>query len=285
MKGSSIKTEGWKDYELLDFGAGFKVERFGTHVIIRPEQNAPGNLNLSLKSWKQQAHFLFEDHGQQQGKWLKLNGDKPTAWQITWKNLRFELQLTKFKHVGLFPEQAANWEALQAHLMKQKHPAMLNLFAYTGAASIVSKATGAEVVHVDSVKSVIDWANRNRELNGLDGIRWIRDDAFKVLQRQVKKNARFNAVVMDPPAFGRAGNSIWKIEDQLEALIEGGISLTQNSGLLIVNTYTPKIDQHTLTEIVYAKLKHKSSVQCTRLQLVCSDGRTMDTGLVVKVYQ
>lgn len=283
MKESSIKTAGWKDYELLDFGAGFKAERFGTHVLIRPEQNATGAPKERLKYWRQKAHFLFEDHGQQQGNWLTLNGKKPTTWNIRWKNLLFELQLTKFKHVGLFPEQAANWETLQNHLQKKKQPTMLNLFAYTGAASIVSKAAGADVIHVDSVKAVIDWANRNRELNGLEGIRWIRDDAFKVLQRQAKKGNQFDAVVMDPPAFGRAGNSIWKMEDQLEALIEGGIALTKNKGLLIINTYTPKVDKNTLSQIIYAKLKDKSSVQCSRLKLICKDGRTMDTGLVVKV--
>ncbi|MDG0973983.1 MAG: class I SAM-dependent methyltransferase [Crocinitomicaceae bacterium] len=235
-----LYTKGWKDYELIDAGGGKKLERWGNVITIRPELQAYFKSGLPFPKWNDLAHWEYKENEKGIGKWKKLKPDAPEVWTIGYKNLTFELALTKFKHIGLFPEQAVNWQHISEHFSGGKR--VLNLFAYTGAASAVARASGGEVLHVDSVKQLISWAKRNMELSGLQDIRWVHDDALKFAQREVKRCNTYDLVIMDPPAWGvGVKNEKWKIEDKLPELIDLAYQLVADKGGLIMNTYTPKV--------------------------------------------
>lgn len=158
---NKLYTSGWPDYELIDAGGGKKLERWGDVITIRPEVQAYFKSGKSFDQWRTMAHWEFLPKGAQSGTWKALKKDAPKEWTIAYKDLRFDLQLTKFKHVGLFPEQRVNWDFISDHLSQDSK--FLNLFAYTGAASVVAKSAGAETLHVDSVKQLISWAKENME--------------------------------------------------------------------------------------------------------------------------
>lgn len=239
---NKLFTTGWEDYELLDAGGEHKLERWGEIITIRPERQAYFKSGIPFDKWRDQAHFIFEAKGKKSGHWKSLKEFKTDkTWSINYKNLTFELNLTKFKHVGLFPEQKSNWDYIRSIL--KPNDKVLNLFAYTGAASIVSKSIGADVTHVDSVKQLITWARKNMEISALNDIRWIHEDALKFAQREVKRGNRYDLVIMDPPAWGiGAKKEKWKIEDQLPNLIETANKILTPGGTLILNTYSPRVD-------------------------------------------
>lgn len=237
-----LYTKGWKDYELIDAGGGKKLERWGKIITIRPELQAYFKSGLPFPKWNDMAHWEYKENDNGVGKWKKLKEDAPETWTIGYKNLTFELGLTKFKHIGLFPEQAINWQYVSEQFSGKKR--VLNLFAYTGAASAVAKASGADVLHVDSVKQLLNWAKRNMELSGLSDIRWVHDDALKFAQREVKRGNKYDLVIMDPPAWGvGVKNEKWKIEDKLPELIDLAYQMVAEKGSLIMNTYTPKVTE------------------------------------------
>lgn len=242
MTGNKLFTSGWEDYELIDAGGEYKLERWGDIITIRPERQAYFRSGLPFEEWREKAHFIFEPTGKKAGRWkgLKQFGTEK-SWSINYKALNFELSLTKFKHVGLFPEQKTNWDFIQTHVSSGDK--LLNLFAYTGAASVVARGLGADVTHVDSVKQLISWARTNMELSGLSDIRWVHEDALKFAQREVKRGNKYDCVIMDPPAWGiGAKKEKWKIEDQLPTLIKTANELLDTGGTLILNTYSPKVD-------------------------------------------
>lgn len=236
-----IYSQDWKDYELIDAGGDKKLERWGNIITIRPERQAYFQLGMSLKEWHDLAHLEFISQGKTSGEWIKLKNLEEVNWCIDYEDLTFQLETTKFKHVGLFPEQATNWKLISEHLKPEMK--MLNLFAYTGAASIVGRSVGADVTHVDSVKQLISWTKINMELSKLDGIRWIHEDALKFAQRELKRGNSYDLIVMDPPAWGIGANKEkWKIEHKLEELIGIAARLLHPGGLLILNTYSPKVN-------------------------------------------
>ncbi len=247
---NKIFTQGWDDYELIDAGGNKKLERWGDFITIRPERQAYFRSEIPFTEWEQKAHLIFEPSGKMTGKWKARNGaQKDLEWSIAYKELKFQLSPTKFKHVGLFPEQRTNWDYIRQHVSKGDK--MLNLFAYTGAASLVGKQCGADVTHVDSVKQLISWARNNMEASDLDGIRWVHEDAMKFALREVKRGKKYNCVIMDPPAWGiGAGKEKWKIEDQLPKLIRVAHDLLERKGTLILNTYSPKVDLKTIASHV-----------------------------------
>ncbi|NJO34539.1 MAG: hypothetical protein HC869_16815 [Rhodospirillales bacterium] len=184
----------WKDYELLDCGNFEKLERFGQYVTIRPEPQAVWPRALSEKEWLNMAHVKFEPQTSSSGTWKKLKKNMPDRWHIKYElpggqTITLRMALTAFKHVGVFPEQAVNWDFIQSGLqgMKTKQPRFLNLFAYTGGATLAARASGAEVTHVDSVKQVVTWANENMTISELDNIRWLVDDALKFVKREQRR--------------------------------------------------------------------------------------------------
>ena len=247
---NKIFTQGWDDYELIDAGGNKKLERWGKIITIRPERQAYFRSEIPFTEWEQRAHLIFEPTGKTAGKWKGINGvEKDREWSIQFKGLTFLLNPTKFKHVGLFPEQRTNWDYIKQHVSKGDK--MLNLFAYTGAASLVGKKCSADVTHVDSVKQLITWARNNMEASELDGIRWVHEDAMKFAQREVKRGNKYNCVIMDPPAWGiGAKKEKWKIEDQLPKMIRIAHELLERKGTLILNTYSPKVDLKTIASYV-----------------------------------
>ncbi len=228
---------GWKDYELIDSGDFEKLERFGDVIFVRPDPQAIWAKQLTEDKW-QGAHAVYSRTGQE-GEWNFLK-ELPHSWTICWENLQFEIRPTSFKHTGLFPEQSGNWKFLRENLK----PGMkvLNLFGYTGGASIAAASAGAEVVHLDASKPVVSWGKRNAELSGLaeKPIRWIVDDVKKFVGREIKRGNVYDAIVMDPPAFGRGPEGeLWKFEEDLPKLLEDcGKILHHDHGTLIVNAYS-----------------------------------------------
>lgn len=221
------------DYELKDSGHFKKLERFGPYVLSRPEPQAIWAPALPAEEWEREAHAVFErragkggDYGDE-GNW-KLKPGMPEQWHIQYRHrdmrLRLRLGLTSFKHVGVFPEQADNWnfiyDAVRQMPATGSIPQVLNLFAYTGAASLAARAAGAGVVHVDAVKPVITWARQNMEASGLDNIRWVVEDALKFTQREVRRNRLYQGIILDPPAYGRGPEGEkWLLEKNLGELL------------------------------------------------------------------
>lgn len=248
MTSEKVFSEGWNDYELIDAGGGKKLERWGSIITIRPEVQAYFKSGMPFSEWHEKAHFEFVQGKGQSGKWKELKQGTPRNWTIHYGSLKFKLELTKFKHLGLFPEQRINWDLLSEKLDSDKR--FLNLFAYTGAASCVARNKGAETLHVDSVKQLIGWAAENMELSRLMNIKWVHEDALKFAQRLVKREQQFDALIMDPPAWGiGAKKEKWKLEEKLDELLGCASQILAPDGLLILNTYSPKVDIGLLNEL------------------------------------
>lgn len=254
-----IFTEGWQDYELIDVGNHEKLERFGTIITIRPEVQAYFSSQLPKSEWEKLAHFRFKETSKNKGVWTPLK-NVPTnlSWKISFEKIQLKLALTQFKHVGVFPEQAINWKYITKHL-----PAggkFLNLFAYTGAASLVANAGGGNVTHVDAVKQLVNWSKENMELSQLSDIRWIIEDALKFAQKEVKRGNLYDGIIMDPPAFGfGAKGERWILDKKIAELLEVASHLLNKNGFLIVNTYSPKLDLNELRTLAntYFEKDHK----------------------------
>lgn len=223
----------WTAYELIDSGDFEKLERFGKYILARPEPQAIWKKVLSEADWHDLAHarfareqkdkFRFTDDVK--GGWSRRPG-MPESWEIDYEynrlKMRLRLALTGFGHVGIFPEQGSNWNFIFDTISEWKvaHPKVLNLFAYTGAASIVARTAGAEVVHCDASRPGLNWANQNMQINKLSDIRWVYEDAFKFVKREAKRGNRYNGIIMDPPPYGRGpGGEKWSLQEQLDEFI------------------------------------------------------------------
>ena len=243
-------TPHWDDYELIDCGGFEKLERFGRWITIRPEPQALWNKSLPEKQWQQLATALFrrEAGNLDRGQWI-LRDQMPQQWYIDYKykDIAFSMRLglTSFKHVGVFPEQAENWNFICDTVRSltpvlRRKPNVLNLFAYTGGASLAAAAAGADVTHVDAVKQVVSWARENAEHSNLTGIRWIVDDAMKFVNRELRRGKLYDGIVLDPPAYGRgpAGEK-WLLEQQLNEMLTACSKLLNPAGgFLVLNLYS-----------------------------------------------
>lgn len=228
-----------ENYVLLDAGGGQKLERWGEIITIRPERQAYFKSEIPFTDWEKMAHWKFIEKSGQKGVWKNLNPG-PKKWIFPHKNLSFNLELTQFKHLGLFPEQNTNWQFIQYNLHPKQR--FLNLFAYTGASSLVAKSRGAEVLHVDSVKQMVAWAKTNMETSMLIDVKWVLEDALKFAQREAKRGNKYHMIQMDPPAWGLgAKGEKWKLEDKIEELITTCHSILEPQGWLIINTYSPSL--------------------------------------------
>lgn len=239
----------WNDYELIDCGDFEKLERFGDVILIRSEPQANWPKALTQAEWNKRCDVHFKSKSTTSGEWLKKHKNAPDAWDISYKNkdidIKLHLKLTAFKHVGVFPEQAVNWDYISSTLksFKTKNPKFLNLFAYTGGASLVAKAAGADTTHVDSIKQVVTWANTNQKLSGLKDIRWVVEDALKFVKREIKRGNTYNGIILDPPAYGHGPKGEkWKLESHLNEMVEDVIKLLDpKEHFLILNTYSDGI--------------------------------------------
>ena len=264
----------WKDYELIDSGDGEKLERFGAQVLCRPEPKAIWRKSLSPREWDSLTRVRFTPGAgfgkagkEDSGTW-ETRGKAEDRWQIRYKgaqpglDLSLRLGLTSFKHVGVFPEQAPNWEfihartsALAAKAGKDSSPKVLNLFAYTGAASLSARAAGAEVTHLDSVRQVVTWARDNMERSGLGDIRWVVEDAMKFVSREVRRGHLYNGIILDPPAYGHGPDGEkWKLDECLFSLMRDvALLLDPSPGSFLVlnlysNGYSPLLGETVLRE-------------------------------------
>ncbi|MHB1163199.1 MAG: class I SAM-dependent methyltransferase [Minisyncoccota bacterium] len=214
-----LTTLPWSDYELLDSGENMKLERFGEIIVARPETQALWK-KVRPELWES-AHAVFAFHDKK-GAW-DIKKPVPESWELSWNDVRFTAALTGFKHTGIFPEQAQNWEWSKTQIEKFEEPKVLNLFGYTGIASVVAAKAGAKVTHVDASKQSLDWAHDNARRSGIgeDAIRWILDDALAFAKREARRGASYDGIILDPPAFGRgAKGEVWKIEEGLPELLD-----------------------------------------------------------------
>lgn len=247
MNGLEVLQPQLADYELIDSGDGAKLERFGDRIVARPEPQALWRKSLTDDEWARlaDATFVRDARSDERGQWQLAPG-RPERWTMTYAyrdmQLRVRLALTGFKHVGIFPEQAANWEFIYdtLHEIGQSvSPKVLNLFAYTGVATLVARSAGAEVTHVDSVKQTVSWARDNAELSGLDGVRWIVDDALKFVRREVRRGSLYDGIVLDPPAYGRGPDGEkWTLVEGLDEMLSECAKLLKPSGFIVLNLYS-----------------------------------------------
>ena len=234
-------ADNWKDYEILDCSGGEKLERWGNYLLVRPDPQVIWDTPKKNRGWKEMnGHYHRSKKGG--GEWEFF--DLPQQWDIHYKGLTFNLKPFSFKHTGLFPEQAANWNFIYDNCVRmraeERTPKVLNLFAYTGGATLAARAAGADTTHVDSVKQVVTWARENMEQSGLEGVRWIVEDALKFVQREVRRGNRYNGIILDPPAYGRGANGEkWILEDNIGEMLECCARLLEPCGaFLVLNLYS-----------------------------------------------
>ena len=249
---TEFPSDRWKDYELLDSGRGMKLEKFGGFVLARPEPKALWDKDMSEEQWGSMTHTRFTPGAgfgkagkEDSGTWDRLR-KMPDQWWIRYRNyFSLRLGLTSFKHVGVFPEQAANWDYIFSQTSRiaasqETRPKVLNLFAYTGAASLAARKAGADVTHLDSVRQVVTWAHENQDRSGLDGIRWVVEDAMKFARREAKRGNVYQGIILDPPAYGHGPDGEkWKLDECLFDLMKdvGKILAPQNS-FMVLNLYS-----------------------------------------------
>ncbi|GAB4450837.1 MAG: class I SAM-dependent methyltransferase [Bacteroidia bacterium] len=285
-----IQVKHWQDYELLDAGNFKKLERFGKYILIRPEPQALWKPAMSNQQWYQLAHVEFIQTGSNSGRWKNIK-NIPDKWIIQVPmgentTMQLKLSLTGFKHVGVFPEQYPNWHEIFHFLKTIPNAQMLNLFAYTGAASIAGALAGAKVTHVDSVKQIVSWANENAQLNQQKNIRWIVEDAMTFVKRQVRKNNYYHCIVLDPPAYGHGPKGEkWKLEELLNEMVEYVLQLLHpEKHLLILNAYSLGLSSLIVRNLLnpFAQEK-KSHLEYGELYIPSKTNQYLPLGIVGKL--
>ena len=250
-----LSPQNWPEYELIDSGEFEKLERFGSRIIARPEPQAIWDKNLSIDEWQKMADAYFIKgksskgtgfgNDYERGEWRLKPGIKE-QWYLNYEyqqmHLKFRLGLTSFKHIGVFPEQVSNWNYIYDTIkgFNQSGLKVLNLFAYTGGASLAAKAAGADVTHLDSVKQVVSWARENMEVSNLNDIRWIIDDAVKFVSREARRGNFYNGIILDPPAYGRGPEGEkWILEEGINELLKGcNQILSSSNSFMVLNLYS-----------------------------------------------
>lgn len=277
-------ADGWKDYEVIDTSKGEKLERWGNYTLVRPDPQVLWDTPKLHKGWKNRnAHYHRSSKGG--GEWEFF--DLPKQWDIQYKKLTFHLQPFSFKHTGLFPEQAVNWDWFSEKIksVKDRQVKVLNLFAYTGGATLAAAKAGAAVTHVDASKGMVTWAKENAEASGLGSaqIRYIVDDCVKFVEREIRRGNQYDAVIMDPPSYGRGPKGeIWKIEDSIYPFVQLCAKvLSEDPVFFLINSYTtglqPGVLAYMLSEVLGKKYQGKISAEEIGLP-VTSNGLVLPCG-------
>ncbi|MDR3345061.1 MAG: class I SAM-dependent methyltransferase [Oscillospiraceae bacterium] len=274
----------WKDYELLDCSDGERLERWGNVILIRPDPQVIWNTPRDKALWGE-AHAIYKRSAQGGGAWQYLRKFKE-PWSVSWGDLTFACRCMGFKHTGVFPEQAVNWARLQTIIRAAERPVrVLNLFAYTGAASIACAAAGAAVTHVDAAKGMLQWARENAALSALADapIRRLVDDCGKFVQRELRRGNKYDIIIMDPPSYGRGpGGEVWKLEQEIHPLIRDCAGLLADNALaVLVNSYTTGLSPSVMAYIMHAEIAaHRGgTIDCDELGLpVSSMGMALPCG-------
>lgn len=253
-----MRTADWNDYELLDTSAGERLERFGDVFLIRPDPQIIWDTPKDHRMWKNaDARYLRSRSGG--GAWENYK-KVPDVWKISRKGLTFRLKPMGFKHTGIFSEQAVNWDFAAAKIREAgREVKILNLFAYTGAATLACLHAGAAVTHVDASKGMVQWARENAAASGLESrpVRWLVDDCLKFVQREIRRGSRYDGIIMDPPSYGRGpGGEVWKLEEQLGPLIDACIPVLSDKPLFfILNSYTTGLSAAVMQYLLGLKLQ------------------------------
>ncbi|SYX84505.1 class I SAM-dependent methyltransferase [Paenibacillus alvei] len=250
----------WKDYELIDTGGGEKLERWGDVVLRRPDPQIIWPLEKETDIWRN-VHGHYHRSSSGGGQW-DMKKPIPERWTIEYKHLKFYIKPTNFKHTGLFPEQAVNWDWMMNKIKSANRPIkVLNLFAYTGGATVACASAGAEVCHVDAAKGMVQWAKENAGLSGLEAhpIRFITDDVFKFVQREQRRGNKYDAIIMDPPSYGRGpGGETWKLEQSLYPFLEFCTTIMSDNPLFLqINSYTTGISPTVLSNMLSMTMKKR----------------------------
>lgn len=279
----------WKDYEVLDCSNGEKLERWGDYILVRPDPQVIWDTPKTLKGWKKMnGHYHRSSRGG--GEWEFFN--LPEQWTINYKSLTFNLKPFSFKHTGLFPEQATNWDWFSDLISKEKikrgndNPVkVLNLFAYTGGATLAAAAAGANVTHVDASKGMVNWAKENAVSSGLKDapIRWLVDDCVKFVEREIRRGNKYDAIIMDPPSYGRGPKGeIWKIEDSIHSFVKlCTLILSDKPLFFLINSYTTGLAPSVLTYMIEIEVGKKfgGHVEAQEIGLpVSSNGLVLPCG-------
>jgi len=253
-------AENWKDYEVIDCTDGEKLERWGDYLLVRPDPQVIWSTTKNHKGWrKMNGHYHRSNKGGGEWEFFGL----PEQWSISYKSLTFNLKPFSFKHTGLFPEQAANWDWFSELIKKADRPVkVLNLFAYTGGATLAAAAAGASVTHVDASKGMVGWAKENAVSSGLGDapIRWIVDDCVKFVEREIRRGNHYDGIIMDPPSYGRGPKGeVWKIETSVYPLIQLCSQLMSDKPLFfLINSYTTGLQPAVLNYMISTAIKPKT---------------------------
>lgn len=260
----------WADYTVLATGDGQKLEKWGSYILLRPDPLIIWPSSIDMKGYNNLSAY-YERNNKSGGQWHYLK-DMPKHFNVGWRNLRFKLKLVGFKHTGLFPEQAVNWAKMIDLIENAKRPiSVLNLFAYTGGATVACLSAGAEVCHVDSSKSMVERASENVKLSNLQNakVRYIIDDCLKFVSREVRRGKKYDAIIMDPPSFGRGPNGeMWKIEDNIFNLINETASLLSDNPLFyLINSYTAGLQPTVMSNMLKVGLGFNFEVEADEIGL------------------
>ncbi len=270
----------WKDYEVISTGKGEKLERWGKVYLLRPDPQVIWECGQDLKKFSLlNAHYIRENTGG--GKW-KILKNFPESWTISYKNLKFKIKPMGFKHTGLFPEQAVNWDKMIDLVKKSNRPInALNLFAYTGGASVALASAGASVTHVDASKGMVERAKENMALSGLSDkpVRYIVDDCFKFVQREIRRGKKYDVIILDPPSYGRGPNGeMWKLENNLfDFLKECKKVLSDNPLFVLLNSYTTGLQACVLKNLLQLVFNAKK-IDADEIGLPTKDGIVLPCG-------
>lgn len=272
-----MKIPQWKDYEVIAAGGGEKLERWGNVVLLRPDPQAIWEAPFELRTYPG-LNAEYVKSASYMGSW-RVYTKLPPEWTVSYNDLSFILKPLGFKHTGLFPEQAVNWDMMRGLIRNAGRPInVLNLFAYTGAASVACAKEGARVCHVDAAKSMVERAGDNAALNKVAGIRYIIEDCTKFVEREIRRGNRYDAVIMDPPSFGRGpANETWKIEDSLYGLVKLCAQVLSGSMLFfLINSYTTGLQSSVLyTMLNLALSSYRGNTEAYELCLKIGDGKTV----------
>ena len=273
----------WKDYEVLDCSHGEKLERWGDYLLVRPDPQVIWDTPKELKGWKKMnGHYHRSSKGG--GEWEFFN--LPEQWTISYGDLKFNLKRFSFKHTGLLPEQATNWDWYSSKIKNAGRPVkVLNLFAYTGGATLAAAAAGAHVTHVDASKCMVNWAKENAASSGLSDapIRWLVDDCVKFVEREIRRGNKYDAIIMDPPSYGRGPKGeIWKIEDSIHNFVKLCTQiLSEDAIFFLINSYTPGLQPAVLTYMIETEVRKNfgGKVESSEIGLpVSSNGLVLPCG-------
>lgn len=252
-------SNNWQDYEVVDCSKGEKLEKWGEYILVRPDPQVIWNTERKNHLWKKMnAHYHRSERGG--GEWEFF--DLPEQWTISYKNLKFNLKPFSFKHTGLFPEQATNWDWFSEKIKKANRPVkVLNLFAYTGGATLAAAEAGASVTHVDASKGMVAWAKENAKSSGLENapIRWLVDDCVKFVEREIRRGNKYDGIIMDPPSYGRGPKGeIWKIEDSIYDFIKLCTKILADDAIFfLINSYTTGLAPSVLTYMISTEIVSK----------------------------